>query len=212
VNQGGANVKSFRQAALDLVFAPFRFTGVSETSKALQRLPCTTLEEEWIHAILSYARGRLLDIGCGRNMLIKKYNDKGGDGIGIDVYDYGGGAMIVDDSSNLAFPDGSFDTIVFAACLNHIPYRLDALREAHRLVNDDGQIIITMINPVIGFLAHKIWELRKQGVDVERGMKEGEVYGLWSSELVKLATAAGFRLVRHARFEYGLNHIYILGT
>ena len=201
--------KTFRQAAVDFLFAPFRFTGISESSRIFGNLKLTTLEQERIQALLPYIQGRLLDIGCGKNMLVKEYKRTGGEGIGVDVYDYGGDAMIIENSSNLAFPNGSFDTIVFAACLNHIPYRLDALREAHRVVNNQGQVIITMINPVIGFLVHKIWELRRQGLDFERGIGEGELYGLWGSEVVKLATATGFRLVRHGRFDYTLNHLYI---
>jgi len=201
--------KSPWQAVLDFIFAPLRFTGISESSKLLQKLKLTTLEEERINAILPYVQGRLLDIGCGRNMLVKKYKEKGGDGIGIDVYDYGCNAVIVEDSSNLPFPNNSFDTIVFAACLNHIPYRLDALKEAHRLVSDEGQLIITMINPIIGFLVHKIWELRNRGLDVERGMKKGELYGLWRSEVLELSAVAGFNLIMHKRFDYGLNNIYI---
>ena len=125
--------KSPRQAALDFLFAALRFTGISEFSRIWKRLALTTLEEERMRAIIPRAQGRLLDIGCGRNMLIKAYRDKGGDGIGIDVHDYGGGGLIVEDSSDLPFPDGSFDTIVFAACLNHIPYRVKVLGEAHRL-------------------------------------------------------------------------------
>jgi len=130
--------KSPWQAVLDFIFAPLRFTGISESSELLQKLKLTTLEEERINAVLPYVQGRLLDIGCGRNMLVNKYKEKGGDGIGIDVYDYDCKAIIVEDSSNLPFPDNSFDTIVFIACLNHIPYRLDALKEAHRLVSDGG--------------------------------------------------------------------------
>jgi len=201
--------KSLWQAVLDFIFAPLRFTGISESSELLQKLKLTTLEEERINAVLPYVQGRLLDIGCGRNMLVNKYKEKGGDGIGIDVYDYGSKAIIVEDSSNLPFPDNSFDTIVFIACLNHIPYRLDALKEAHRLVSDGGQLIITMINPVIGFLVHKIWELINRGLDVERGMKEGEVYGLWRAKVLELSASAGFHLTMHKRFDYGLNNIYI---
>lgn len=210
MNQRSVMRKGFCQTVLDFVFALLRFCGVSESSSVLQKLDLTTLEEERVRAIAPYVEGRLLDIGCGRNMLVKMHKAERGDGVGVGVYDYGGGAAIVEDSSNLPFQDGAFDTVVFAACLNHIPYRLETLREAHRVIGRDGRLIITMINPVIGFLVHKIWEVQKRGLDVERGMKKGEAYGLWSSDVLALSEEAGFRMLHHKRFDYGLNHIYVM--
>jgi SAM-dependent methyltransferase len=198
-----------RRVFLDFVFAPFRFTGISESWSILRKLGLTTLEEERVKAILPYTSGRLLDIGCGNNLLTKEYDPEGKSGVGVDVYDYGGGAMIVDNSSALPFPDSSFDTIVFAANLNHIPYRLDTLKEAYRLIKNGGKVIITMINPLIGFLIHKVWELRKQGLDYQRGMQEDELYGLWSAQVIELSKAAGFHLLKHTRFDYGFNHLYV---
>jgi len=179
-----------RRVFLDFVFAPFRFTGISESWSILRKLGLTTLEEERVKAILPYTSGRLLDIGCGNNLLTKEYDPEGKSGVGVDVYDYGGGAMIVDNSSA-------------------IPYRLDTLKEAYRLIKNGGKVIITMINPLIGFLIHKVWELRKQGLDYQRGMQEDELYGLWSAQVIELSKAAGFHLLKHTRFDYGFNHLYV---
>ena len=78
-------------------------------------------------------------------------------GIGVDVHDWGGGAMIVKDTSNLPFMDETFDTITLIACLNHIPYREAVLRETHRLIKPGGQLIITMIDPILGDIGHTLW-------------------------------------------------------
>jgi SAM-dependent methyltransferase len=95
------------------------------------------------------------------------------------------------------------------ACLNHIPNRADALREARRLLKPDGSLIVTMINPVLGDIGHFIWWY---GEDRHRGgMLPGEVGGLWSSEIESLAAAAGFRLLKHERFVYQLNNLYLFG-
>jgi len=189
------------QAVWDFIGIPFRLVLFDQAW--LPRFGWTTLEEERINAVLPHLRGRLLDIGAGPNTLVQRY----GNGIGVDVVDWGGGVMVVEDTSRLPFEDESFDTITFIACLNHIPYREAALREARRLIKPDGRLIITMINPLLGDFGHAIWwysEDKKRG-----GMKEGEVGGMWTSEIVQLCQAAGFRLTLHRRFVYGMNNLYL---
>ncbi len=57
---------------------------------AVRRLPgLTTNEDIRVGMVLKHVRGRLLDIGCGKNRLARAYREKGGDGIGVDVYDWG---------------------------------------------------------------------------------------------------------------------------
>jgi SAM-dependent methyltransferase len=194
--------KSIGQAAWDFVGIPFRLALFDQTW--LPRFHWTTLEDERLNAVLPHVRGRLLDVGAGANTLVKRY----GNGVGVDVHDWGGGALVVADTSHLPFDDRSFDTVTFVACLNHIPYRDAALREAHRLVKPGGRLIITMINPVFGGVGHRIWwygEDRKRG-----GMLSGEQGGLWTSTIVELCDAAGFSLERRERFVYGLNNLYLL--
>lgn len=193
--------KTLLQSVWDFIGIPFRLVLFDQAW--LPRFGWTTLEEERLNAVLPYLRGRLLDIGAGPNTLVQRY----GNGIGVDVVDWGGGVMVVEDTSRLPFESESFDTITFIACLNHIPYREAALREARRLIRPNGRLIITMINPLLGDFGHAIWwysEDKKRG-----GMKEGEVGGMWTSEIVQLCRAAGFRLALHRRFVYGMNNLYI---
>ena len=163
----------------------------------------TTLEEERIAAVLPLVEGHLLDIGCGPNTLVDTY----GDGIGVDVHDWGGSGLVVPDTSDLPYEDASFDTVTLLACLNHIPYREAVLREAHRLLRPGGRLIVTMIDPVLGELGHAIWwyaEDRHRG-----GMVEGEVGGMWNHEIRRIAAAAGFRSVGQRRFVYKLNNLLV---
>lgn len=194
--------KSFLQHIKDFIAAPLRLTILPDD--VATRLGLTSLEEERIRAVWPYIRGRLLDIGAGRNRLVQCY----GNGIGVDVYDWGGGALIVEDSSNLPFPDESFDTITFLACLNHIPYREAVLREAYRLLRPGGRVIITMIDPVLGWIGHKIfwWYDRDQR---DRGIEEGELWGMWPKEVKTLLQQTGFVVRLHKRFVYGLNNLFV---
>jgi SAM-dependent methyltransferase len=180
---------------------PFRL--VLFDQKWLPRFGWTTLEEERLNAVFGSLHGRLLDIGCGPNTLVRRY----GNGIGVDVYDWGGGSLIVEDSSRLPFADHTFDTITFIASLNHIPNRRAALREARRLIKPDGQLLITMINPILGAIGHAIWWYSE---DKQRGgMGEGEVGGLWKHEIVQMCETAGFQLRLHRRFVYSMNNLYL---
>jgi SAM-dependent methyltransferase len=167
------------------------------------RLGLTSLEDERIAAVQPWITGRLLDIGAGTNRLAREH----GNGIGVDVHDFGGGALLVPDSRHLPFPDSSFDTVTFVACLNHIPERQLALAEACRIVRRGGRVVITMIDPILSGIGHRIWwysEDRHRG-----GMRPGETYGLWPRAVRALMRTAGFELVAERRFLYGLNRLYV---
>jgi SAM-dependent methyltransferase len=194
-------VKSPLQAAWDFVGIPFRLVLFDQAW--LPRFGWTTLEDERLNAVLPYLHGRVLDIGAGTNTLVNRY----GNGVGVDVHDWGNGVVVVEDTSKLPFEDASFDTVTFIACLNHIPYRQAALHEARRLIKPNGRLIITMINPLLGDFGHAIWwysEDKKRG-----GMKEGERGGMWTSEIVSLCDSASFILETHRRFVYGMNNLYV---
>lgn len=198
-----AIMKSRKQHLWDFLGIPFRLLLFDQAW--LPRFGWTTLEEERISAVLPKIRGRLLDIGAGSNTLVRRYGHQ--ESMGVDIYDWGGGALVIEDASCLPFEEESFDTVTFVACLNHIPNRRETIIEARRLLRPGGQIIITMINPILGGFGHWIWwysEDKKRG-----GMAEGEVGGMWTSDIVNICKDAGFRLVGRIRFVYGMNNIYV---
>ncbi len=163
------------------------------------------LERRRIAAVLPHARGRLLDIGCGANHLVRGY----GNGVGVDVYDWGDVDCLVEDSASLPFPDKTFGTISILAALNHIPNREAVLKECHRLLMDGGgRLIITMIPPFISSVWHHIrfpWDADQK----ERGMKAGEVYGMTREQINALCVRAGFVLAHAEKFMMGLNSLYV---
>jgi SAM-dependent methyltransferase len=194
-------MKGAGRAVWDFVGLPFRLALFPQAW--LPAFGWTTLEEERLAAVRPWVRGRLLDVGAGPNALVRAH----GDGVGVDVHDWGGGALVVDDASRLPFPDASFDTVAFVASLNHMPNRGAALHEARRLLRPGGRVVVTMINPVLGGIGHAIWWY---GEDRERGgMKPGEVGGLWTRDIVALCARARLRLVHHSRFVCRMNHLYV---
>lgn len=157
-----------------------------------------------INEVLPQIKGRLLDIGCGTNRLVKKY----GNGIGVDVFQFGGANLIVKDTSRLPFDNESFDTITIVAALNHIPNRETVLKEMYRLVTPTGKLIITMIPPKISRVWHAIrspWDRDQH----ERGMLEGEIYGMTNKEIKNILEVANFEIIKKQNFMFGINKLYV---
>lgn len=192
--------KSPIQSIYDFLLIPLRFILLPDSW--CEKIGLTSLEEERIYNVLPHIKGKLLDVGCGNNRLVNTY----GNGVGVEVYDWGGGAVILQHPHVLPFKDKSFDTITLLASLNHVPAREKMLQEVRRVIKDDGRVIITMINPFIGYLVHTfLWHSE----DKDRGMVEGEVHGIWSGKLVEMFGKHGFQLSFKRKFEYGINSIFI---
>jgi len=160
-----------------------------------------------IQVVLPHITGRLLDIGCGTNELVRSYK---GEGLGLDVHQWGDVDLVLDDSAHLPFRNEEIDTVTVIAALNHIPKRSEVLKEAHRVLTPEGKIIITMIPPIISC----IWHFLRQPWDAdqkERGMKEGEVYGLTGKEIHVLLEEAGFVVLCEQMFMLGANRLTVAG-
>lgn len=194
-------------------FAHFAFNQVLLPLKLLipqpvvARIPGLTTNHEIRTAmVLAQVRGRLLDIGCGTNDVVKQYRTRGGEGTGVDVYPWPGLDLLVDNTAQLPFPDQAFGTITFVACLNHIPNRVDVLHEAKRLLEPGGIVLVTNLTPGLSRLWHKwaFWDADQH----ERGMAAGEVFGFTHGDLLNLLQKAGFQFVKCQPFSWGLNSLY----
>ena len=189
----------------DIALAPLIFL---LSNDKVDQMGLMSLRTERMDICLEHCSGRVLDIGAGEgNILITKWRARGGDGIGVDVFPWPGVDKVCD-TRNLPFENESFDTVSFVACFGHIPERERVLLEANRVLKPGGKVLITELNPIVGFLRHKsIWWWDKDQSD--RGMKEGEVNGLWDGEVKKLLAKSGFRFLRKIRFAFGINQFYI---
>ncbi|MBU3948426.1 MAG: class I SAM-dependent methyltransferase [Proteobacteria bacterium] len=162
------------------------------------------LEQQRIKTVWPYLNGYVLDIGCGMNNLVRQY----GNGVGVDVYDWGDVDFVVENTAQLPFENAAFDTVTILAALNHIPNRDEVLLECHRVLADDGLLILTMIPPIISSFWHKIrkpWDVDQN----ERGMKAKEVYGFTSKQMIALISGGSFELKSSKRFMCGINTVYV---
>jgi len=148
-------------------------------------------------------------MGCGDDKLLKMHKERGGSGIGVDVHPWKSVDLLVEDSSDLPLEDKTFDCVTFVGCFNHIPGRIETLREAGRVLKDDGIVLITSLTPKLSAFWHKaiFWDYDQN----ERGMKEGEVYGFTHEEFCSCIKEAGFKIVDRKRFSWGMNNLYICG-
>ncbi|MEE8575602.1 MAG: class I SAM-dependent methyltransferase [Thermodesulfobacteriota bacterium] len=173
----------------------------------IRKIPgLTTNEDIRIDEVIRLMRGYSLDIGCGPNHLIAEYKKRGGTGVGVDVYDWGAQDLLVKDTADLPYDDGTFDTVTMVACLNHIPNRKEVLIETRRILKPDGCLVFTNLSPLISQIWHKyaFWDEDQH----DRGMKEGEVYGFTGSQLRELLGETGFEIKEAHSFSWGLNKIY----
>jgi ubiquinone/menaquinone biosynthesis C-methylase UbiE len=157
-----------------------------------------------INKVIPYIKGYLLDIGCGTNKLVRKH----GNGLGIDVFQFGDADMILEDTSQTPFEDKTFDTISIIASLNHIPNREQVIEEVQRILKDNGRLIITMIPDTISKIWHKIREPWDKD-QTERSMKEGEVYGMSTLDIKNILDNNNFEIKTIKKFMFRINNIFI---
>lgn len=161
------------------------------------------LEKYRIAQVLPFIEGRLLDVGCGYNNLVAAY----GFGVGVDVYPWPGIDVLIDDVVTLPFKDKLFDTVTIVAALNHITNRHQALSEIKRVLSDSGHLLITMIGPCVGIIAHIIF---RKDRTARYGFIPGELKGMTRRHVHFELSNAGFEVLKEIPFEFGLNRLYIV--
>jgi 2-polyprenyl-3-methyl-5-hydroxy-6-metoxy-1,4-benzoquinol methylase len=80
------NNRGFLQKILDSIFFPLRSLFIPEENM----FGLTSLREERFENVVMFCKGRVLDIGCGRNNLFVKTWVKGKNNLGIDIFPYEG--------------------------------------------------------------------------------------------------------------------------
>jgi SAM-dependent methyltransferase len=128
-----------------------------------------------------YAKGKLVDLGCGKVPLFEAYRDYVTDNICVDwentrhqneYLDYE-----CDLSQDLPFPDGEFDTIILSDVLEHIPQPEKLWQEMSRILQPQG---VALINVPFFYCLHEA---------------PYDFYRYSEYALRRMADLAGFRII-----------------
>lgn len=123
-----------------------RATTDSSKLKTASRLVTDLVAARYDRAIRTYARGDLIDLGCGNVPLYLAYRDRVSS---ITCVDWPATRHKVDHLDHeldltqaLPFPDGAFDTIILSDVLEHIPEPGRLWSEMHRILAPGGVAIV----------------------------------------------------------------------
>lgn len=152
---------------------------------------------------------RVLDIGCSDGELFEQVPGII-DGVGIDPlltpktdvrYKLVRG-WFPDELPN----DHPFDVIALLAVLEHIPpdKQEEFAHQCAARLKPHGRLVVTVPSPLVDHILHFLRLIR-----VVDGMAMEQHYGFDATLAGRLFERAGLRLVRHKRFELGLNHTYV---
>ena len=102
----------------------------------------------------SYAKGLLLDVGCGVGTFLKLAEEQGFDVQGTEISEfavkYVKNSLKIDvfkgDLEEAHFPEDSFDVVTIWHTLEHIPDPMAALKEINRLLKKDGLLVVAVPN------------------------------------------------------------------
>lgn len=155
------------------------------------------------------AQSRVLDVGCLDGALEKKLGPFA-DYFGLDP------SAPASERSGIRFargffphpdvPADSFDVLTALAVLEHVPRdeQLAFADACRRVLAPGGRLVITVPSPLVDPILDVLMKLR-----FADGMETEQHYGFKPTETRDLFEGAGFSLEKHARFELGLNHLFV---
>ena len=157
--------------------------------------PIGNFLSNWRNSVVrKQVKGRLIDIACGDNRLVRSHP---GNGLGIDIQKFENVDLVVDDFSQIPLPNESYDTATIVASLNYFSNAREVLEEIRRILTDQCRLIITMPNSSL----IKYWlEIR-----------DPEAHRLFMprSQIVEIIETSGFKVVKEWQFMLSLNRFYL---
>ena len=143
--------------------------------------------------------GKLLDVGCGNGVFLRRMRRLGWSGTGID-FDakaienatklHGDGLTFMNtDLSGARFPDNSFHAVTMSHVIEHIPDPVGLLVESRRILKQGGRLVVT--TPNVRSFGHQKFQDCWSGLDSPRHLR---IFSL--SALQKCARQAGFNTMK----------------
>jgi SAM-dependent methyltransferase len=162
-----------------------------------------------------YVRGAVLDIGCGLGTIIPMLSvDQPYVGVDVNVAlieylrrQFPGRRFEVRDLDRepLVLGDARFDTALMIAVVEHLVNPEGALREIHRYLRPDGQLVMTTPTP-LGHHVHR-WGTRL-GLFVPEAARDHK--GRFDHHnMAQLLGRVGMTIQHYHRFQWGFNQLFV---
>lgn len=149
------------------------------------------------------AGDRVLDVGCGRGLVLAKLRERGCAVVGTELSAHSskyareqlGLEILQKNLGDCAFPDNAFDCITLFHSLEHLPDPLDELRELHRIVKPGGRILVEV--PRFDSFYSKIFRDKWFHLDVPR-----HLYHFEDDTLMPLLEKGGFEVIEVKKYDF----------
>ena len=187
----------------------------SSSRKYMKQLKSHGLSEygKYVEKIIENAppKSRVLDVGCGVGQVSNYLAEKGFEATGIDISPLfvkearknGKAKFISADTTKLPFEDESFDAVISAETLEHIPEPEKALSEMARVLKKKGIIALrfpnrhSKIENFVTLLVRKpLFKIVNPKLDKNvAGDDEDLCYVASSSDVIVFLKARGFKII-----------------
>ena len=155
---------------------------------------------------------RVLDVGCGDGALFTQLSSRIASGVGVDEHpaapDLGPAFSWVRGHfpGDVDVPPRSFDAVCAFAVLEHIPPQTQPAfaRACFDALAPGGVLLLTTPAPLVDPILDALRFLRL--ID---GMELEQHYGFEPALTPGIFLPAGFKLRHQARFQLGLNHLFV---
>jgi 2-polyprenyl-3-methyl-5-hydroxy-6-metoxy-1,4-benzoquinol methylase len=151
---------------------------------------------KFVRGLLSGSPGRILDVGCGKGLLLKGLRDCGWEVVGTELSEVASlrareaGIQVHNRAvEEIPFDPGSFDVVTLYHCLEHLANPRETLAHLHRLLRPGGWLVVEV--PNVGSWYARVFRSDWFHLDVPR-----HFYHFTPGTLRRMLEAAGFRIKR----------------
>ncbi|HEV2097308.1 MAG TPA: class I SAM-dependent methyltransferase [Stellaceae bacterium] len=170
----------------------FGYTKIDATATLRLPAPVSALFKSFVAMPHFRENGRLLDVGCGAGQKLLEFKSLGWDVRGVEISQQAaakgremGLEIATRTLSEVPWPAGSFSAITFYHSLEHLPSPRLALREAFRLMDTSGELLVAV--PNFGCLERRIFGRNWGWLDVPV-----HFYHFTRATLTRIISEAGF--------------------
>ena len=154
--------------------------------------------------------GRVLDIGCADGALFRKLSNRIGSGVGVDpeLASSAGNSrfQLLSGTIPADLAPAQFDAATMLAVVEHLPEDVitQMRNQCVRLLKPGGLVLITVPSPFVDHILNLLIWLRLAG-----NMSFEQHHGFDTRTVPARFGGTGLELVKHKRFQLGLNNLYV---